>query len=163
MLDKCSGSEQRPSENVALGLTLQFCRLLSTDTLTPCSHFQASACHAFNPSKRPGLREAGRAGCRYSWEPLQTKTNAVFLAETFRVKAAGCTHHSQGRGMVLGGGSCPALAEGLSPLNHLNSNLSLWAPVSLTLFGRTHLLYVMENQPEERFQVLSAISGERRG
>lgn len=123
-----------------------------------------SLCMSCIQSKqRPGLREAGRAGCRYSWEPLQTKTNAVFLAQIFRVKAAGCTHHSQGRGMVLGAGSCPALAEGLSPLNHLNSNLSLWAPVSLTLFGRTHLLYVMENQPEERFQVLSAISGERRG
>lgn len=56
------------------------------------------------PKQCTGPREAGRAGCRYSWKPLQAKTNAAFPAGTliFRVKAEECTHHSQGGGMVLG-------------------------------------------------------------
>lgn len=85
-----------------LGLTLQFCT--HTHHLLATGSFLSLCMSCIQSKQCPGLREAGRAGCRYSWKPLQAKTNAAFLAETliFRVKAAECTLHSQGRGMVLG-------------------------------------------------------------
>lgn len=119
MLERGSGCEQRHSENMALG---SHCS--SAHTHTPHAHATGSflsLCLSCIQSKQcPGLREAGRAGCRYSWKPLQAKTNAAFLAETliFRVKAAECTHHSQGTGTVLGE-ELPCLSWSFVPFESL--------------------------------------------
>lgn len=108
VLEKCSGCEQRHSENVAWGSHCNSAQTHAHHVLATGS-FLTLWVSCTQPKQCPGLREA-----------LRAKTNAVFLAETFifRVKAAEYTHPSQGRGMVLGE-ELPCLSWGFVPSESL--------------------------------------------